>query len=276
MQEKQLLNLPKYPVTSIPSGGISYPEDWSIEISPYTFGQSSGIKETSVAHKRFYNIVLDGVYTNFDKSQLILEDILYLSIARKLISSQSSKITLTTLCPVCLTENKLSDEIVNLLKFESSKITNRSKYPIKVTFSKYIGWYRYLTLDENLSILNNDSIKNPISTNIAMRTVKLVEITGNSEESEKVIYDENTSSKSKPNIDMLKNIYESFIDEDSAILDELISVFESMKLLPIEVTCSEPTCKNVYKKDLNIGALTDFLSPFCPDRGTKIKDSIDL
>lgn len=266
------LQLPKYPLTSIPSGGIAYPEDWCIEITPYTFGQSSGIKETDITQRRFYNYILDGVYTNFDKSFLIIEDIFFISVARKLISTKTSKITVNSVCPECLNDNKISMDLKEAIQYEKSKISSREKYPVKVTFSKYIGWFRYLTLDESLELLRSNSKNTGIIDNMIKRTVKLVEIVG--EDKEKIIFDE--KQRDKAGEELLKTVYESFVDDDSQTLEDLLEIFNSIKMAPLKITCQEPSCQAVYEQELNIGGLSDILTPFRDEKKGKTKNTIDI
>ena len=265
--------LPKYPITSLPSGGISYPEDWSVEITPYTFGQSSGIKETDFMQRRFYNIALDGVYTNFDKNLLTIEDVLFISVARKLISTKSSKVTLNSVCPECLSDNKVTLELKDAIQYEKSKISSREKYPLKVTFSKYIGWYRYLTFGETLSLINSNQNSKNTSTieSLIKRTVKLVEIVG---DNEKVIFDE--TRKDQASELLLKDIYESFTDDDSQTIEDLLEIFEDIKLLPVKVKCAEPTCGVEYDQEMSTGGLMSLLTPFRDDKKNKTKNSIDI
>lgn len=284
------LTLPTYPITSIPTGGIAYPENWSIEIPPYSFAQSSGVKETDFTQKRFYNYILDGVRTNFDKSLLVLEDVFLISMARKLVSSKSSKVTLTSSCPECLNNNKITLSLQDAIKFEKCKITNRDKYPLKVQFSKYIGWYRHLTLDESLQMMKNISSEKSTGSvlNIVKRTVKLVELVGE-DKVEKVLYEEKNSNATdkdtkldatdkdtKLDEDSLKSLYETFIDDDAETLDEILDIFESMKLLPIKVTCQDDKCGAVYNQELNMRGLTEYLTPFRGNSEKQNRNTIDL
>lgn len=266
------IQLPKYPLTSVPSGGIAYPEDWSIEITPYTFGQSSGIKETDLSQRRFYNYVLDGVYTNFDKNLLTLEDILFISMARKLVSTKTSKITINSTCPECLNDNKISMDLKDAIQYEKSKISSRDKYPVKAKFSKYVGWFRYLNLNESLELLKSNSKNTGTIDNIIKRTVKLVESVG--EDKEKVIFDE--KQRDKAGEELLKTVYESFVDEDSQTLEDLLDIFNSIKLIPLKITCQEPSCQAVYEQELNTGGLSDILTPFRDEKKGKTKNTIDI
>lgn len=267
------LQLPKYPITSLPSGGIPYPEDWSIEITPYTFGQSSGLKESDITQRRFYNYALDGVYTNFDKNSLTVEDVFFISIARKLVSTKSSKVTLTSLCPECLNENKITIELKDAIQYEKSKISSRDKYPVKVTFSKYIGWYKFLNFNEVLSLINsNQNNKNTSSIEaLIKRTVKFAEIVG---DAEKIIFDE--KQRDKAGEELLKEIHESFTDDDSQIVEDLLALFEDVKMLPITIKCQDDKCGAEYKQEMKPEGLSSLLSPFRDDKKNKTKNAIDI
>lgn len=269
-------NIQRYPIKSLPAGEVSYPEDWSIEITPYLFGQSSGINESDITSKRFYNCILDGVYTNFNKNLLTIEDTFFIGAARKLVTSKSNKVILTSKCPVCLNENKITLNLQDAINFEKSKISNRKKYPIKVSFPNgYIGWYKFLTLDESLSLMKTPESRVPgIITNLAKRTVKLVELVGENK-AEKVIFDV-TKDNHKLNFEALENLYSTFVDEDAQLLEDILDLFESSKLMPIEVQCQDKKCGHTYKQELELGALTEYLSPFRGDSGRKIEDYIDF
>lgn len=252
-------NLSRYPLSSLPTNGVPYPEDWSIEITPYAFGQSTGVRESDITQRRFYNCMLDGVYTNFDKSLLVLEDILFIGSARKLVSSKSSKVILKSVCPECLNENAITLDLKDVVRFSESKIT-REKYPVKVTFSKYIGWFSYLTLNESLELMKSKQSKGTeTAANLAKRTVKLVELVGD-ENIEKVVYDKKQGGIF--DFESLKTLYDSFRDEDSETLEQLLELFEDIKLLPIKVKCSDEKCGTEYEQDLSIGGLSQYLSPF--------------
>lgn len=275
------VKLPQYPITSIPSGGISYPANWEILIEPYRFETASTVGYSSLSSKRFYNQILAGVYCNFPKNLLTLADTLFLGVARKLVSVDSDKVTLQATCPACLQQINPTLALKDAIKFQASKIKNRAKYPVKATFTEYIGWFKILTVDEYLDLLAREDITP--AQRIAKATYKLIKIAEDgteqllhSLESADTFMDPNAKEPPKMKFEDIANIYGEFVGRDSDILDKLLELFEPAELEPIEVKCTNPDCGHIFKRAVTQEELTRVLQPFRPESGGVPEDFIDL
>jgi hypothetical protein len=88
-----------YPVTSLPSGGISYPPGATISYRPYVFGE---IKLASARGSQKFGVMAEtlvkGIKTNFPVTDLTFYDFLYIALLRKLSTIQDTKIQVTHTC----------------------------------------------------------------------------------------------------------------------------------------------------------------------------------
>lgn len=282
------IELPKYPITSIPSGGIAYPNNWEILIEPYRFEVSSTVAYTSLTSKRFYNQITEGVHTNFPKKLLTLEDVLFLGVARKLISIESDKVTLQATCPECLEKVNPTLSIRDAIKFTACKIKNRDKYPVKAVFknAKYVAWFKVLSVDDYLQLMAKESITP--AERLAKSTYRLEQIiedpeTG--ETSQKLLHlleeadtfkDPNAKAPVKMKYEDIAKIYETFVGMDADILEKLLEIFEPSDLEPIEVKCTNPNCGHTFMRQLTQEELTRVLHPFRPETVGVPEDFIDL
>lgn len=120
-----------YDIQSVPSGGIAYPKDWKISITPYSFGDVLNLARSQESGIGALKKILEGIKCNFGKDLLLTEDIVYLGFYRKLASTKHTKIEFKVDCPSCA---KTNTKVMDLkdLKFKDLEIP---KLPIIVELS---------------------------------------------------------------------------------------------------------------------------------------------
>ena len=85
-----------FDIDQVPSGGITYPKDWKISITPYSFGDVLNLARAVETGVGALDKILSGVKCSFDKDLLLPADIIYLGIYRKLVSTKHTKIEFST------------------------------------------------------------------------------------------------------------------------------------------------------------------------------------
>lgn len=278
------IKLPQYQITSLPSGGIPYPPNWEIFIEPYRFEVSSTVGYASLTSKRFYNQITNGVYCNFPKKWLTLADVLFLGVARKLVSVDSDKVTLQATCPACLQKVDPTLSLKDAIKFKASPIKNRDKYPVKATFSEHIGWFKILTADDYIDLFARNEDITP-AERLAKATYKLVKI--NKKGEEEILHSlEEPDTFKDPNAAVvipnrmkyedIAKIYGEFIGRDAEILEKLLDIFEPAELEPITIKCTNKDCEHEFQRVITQEELTRVLQPFRPKTRGVPEDFIDL
>ena len=138
-----------YDIESIPSGGIAYPENWKISITPYSFGDVLNLTRAAETGIGALHKILDGVKCNFNKDLFLPADIIYLGIYRKLVSTKHSKIEFTAECPMCAKKNtKVMD--LNALKFKEIEFP---KLPIKANLENAVLSFEPINLKKYEEVL---------------------------------------------------------------------------------------------------------------------------
>lgn len=102
-------SMPIHNIEDLPSNMIPYPEGAEISYRSYGFGEIKNISQSELSELDFVDIVMNGIYTNFDKKTITFYDFLYIAILRKLFTIGNSKAELVYICPHC--EKRVSSEI---------------------------------------------------------------------------------------------------------------------------------------------------------------------
>ena len=225
-----------FDIEAIPSGGIAYPEDWKISITPYSFGDVLNLARAPESGIAALKRIVDGVRCNFSKDLLLPADIIYLGLYRKLVSTKHTKIEFTAECPACAKTNKKVIDL-NQLKFKEVDIP---ELPIcaelstgtlefePITLGKYITVMKEHNEDPSWALAYSVTNMNP-----AEARVKIVEAYG----------------------------------EDKEILDEVIELL-NFGLEPIEFECEDEFCDNIIKVQLE-DPLTVVMPYRSPDESPK-------
>lgn len=228
-----------FDMDKVPSGGITYPEDWKISITPYSFGDVLNLARAAETGIGALDKILSGVRCNFDKNLLLPADVIFLGIYRKLVSTKHSKIEFTVECQACAKENKKVMDIKEL-KFKEIEIP---ALPISVEMEA--GTMEFMPID--------------------LKGYKEVMKKFNGDPAWLLAYSVTNMDHGKA-----KDIITAAIDEDKDLLDEVTRLLD-FGLEPIEFECQDEFCDNVIKVQLEDPTVVVF--PF-RDNTKPIKDRI--
>lgn len=228
-----------FDIPELPSGGIAYPENWKVSITPYSFGDVLNLSRAMETGVNALDKILAGVKCNFDKDLFLPADIIYLGIYRKLVSTKHSKIEFKTECPVCMKENKKVVELKEL-KFKEIKVP---ELPVRAELDA--GELEFAPIN--------------------LQQYKLVMKKFNGEPSWLLAH-------SVQNMDAAeaREIISSAVDIDKEILDE-ITLLLDFGLEPIQFECQDEFCDNTISVQLEDP--TTIVFPFRED-GRSAKDRI--
>ena len=199
-----------FDIDKIPSQGISYPKDWKISITPYSFGDVLNLARAAETGAGAFDKILSGIKCNFDKNLLLPADVIYLGIYRKLVSTKHTKIEFKVDCPACAKENR---KVVDLsqLTFSELKIP---ALPIRVELEKENLEFMPITIGQYKEVLKNHK-SDPLWM--------LAYCVSNLDHAR------------------ARDIISSAVDLDKEILDEVASLLE-FGMEPIEFECQDEYC----------------------------------
>jgi hypothetical protein len=240
-------------VDSLPSGMISYPKGCKISVRPYTYGEAQNLKKSAATStKLFYDNVLSGVRTSFDKYLLTPEDVLYLGIYRNLISSKHTQVVVEARCPHCKHKNK---HVINLrdIKFKALEIEG---LPVTAELDNYTVDFGLMTTKGYLQAIKEFD-DDPLAA-LASQVTKIVRKTIDATTGELVLtelkYDE------KELLETIRGVLAATIDEDRDVLDEVTDIFTSYGMKSMEVVCEDENCRQAY--EINLEDRTLLVYPF--------------
>jgi hypothetical protein len=228
-----------FDIDKIPSGGIAYPEDWKISITPYSFGDILALSRAAETGIGALEKIISGVKCNFDKDLLLPADVLYLGIYRKLVSTKHTKIEFKVECPACAKENKKVCELSEL-KFKELEIP---ELPIRAELDA--GTLEFMPI------------------NLGLYKEVLKKFDGKPDW---------LLAYSVTNMDRgaARDIIVSAIDIDKEILDEVTNLLD-FGLQPIEFECQDEFCDNIIS--VRLEDPTTVVFPFRDDNHA-IKDRV--
>lgn len=215
-----------YDIEKLPSGGISYPENWKISITPYSFADVLNLTRAVETGIGAFEKILDGVKCSFDKGDLIPADILFLGIYRKLVSTKHSKIEFKAECDMCMHENKKVMDLKDL-EFKEIKIP---KLPIVVSLIDY-NQEEETMVDLEFVPLTFAKYKEVIKKYKGDTSWLLAYSVQNMEPAE------------------ARKIIMATIGSDRDLLDE-VATYLDFGLKPIEFACEEEFCDNILSVQL--------------------------
>ena len=224
--------LPKISVTELPSKGKTYEEGFSVEFSPYTYGEVKQVSQSSSDSLNTMKIIMKGIHTSFPIGEMTLGDFLFIGLLRKLSTLGGTEFIISTTCinPKCANHNKHSFSH-DLLEFHDLSVP---KLPIVAPINNSELHFSPLTVDEYLELLRTNSQNDSISV-LAMQV------------------DNHSFSESY-------QLISNALSDDFLILDEVDRLlFHDLE--PLSVTCK--ACTQKYKVDLE--ADTDLIRPFRTD-----------
>jgi hypothetical protein len=99
---KEFDSLPIIKVTSeLPSGGISYPKNYSIYYRPFVFGEVNRVSMKESPPQDIIRVVLSGLKTSFPLENITFYDFTFLGLLRKLSSLGDTRARATHACKKC-------------------------------------------------------------------------------------------------------------------------------------------------------------------------------
>lgn len=267
--------LPEYEITELPSRFIPYPEGTKIYVQPYSYGAALNIELVGRRNINTMKEILQGVKVEgIAKNLLTPQDILFIGVYRNLVSSKHDKITISSICPNCLKENK-STKTLKEIKFEQLEGFSKDVYPLEVDFDNYTMWFGFLTykdFDFCLTRYNASKIHQQ-----ALQVLKYtVKETG--ETFEKPEYNAKTgkqqdTAKIEKYVEKVRHILYGLVDEDADALREVIDLLENYGLKPIEIQCEDELCGKTY--EVNVDDDNVLILPF-RDTTKPARDRIKL
>lgn len=223
-------------MAELPSGGMTYPKDFKVSITPYSFGDVLSLTRAPEVGAGALDKILDGVKCSFDKELLLPQDVLYLGIYRKLVSTKHAKIEFHVECSSCAFDNHKVVEM-SALKFREVKIP---ELPIVAELSSGEMHFNPITIKQYKEVLKHH--KGDSSWLLA---------------------------NSVANMDSFKarDIIMNAVDVDKEILDEVTQLLD-FGLEPIEFTCQDEFCG--AKLSVQLEDPTTIVFPFrAPDESAK-------
>lgn len=207
-----------FDIDQVPSGGITYPKDWKISITPYSFGDVLNLARAVETGVGALDKILSGVKCSFDKDLLLPADIIYLGIYRKLVSTKHTKIEFSVECPICAKENK---KVIDIRELKFKEI-NVPELPICAELDSGVLEFMPITLKDYKEVIKKF----------------------NGDPAWLLAY-------SVTNVDhgKAKDVISSAIDLDKEILDEVTKLLD-FGLQPIEFECQDEFCDNIIKVQL--------------------------
>lgn len=225
-----------FDIESIPSGGITYPENWKISITPYSFGDILNLTRSPESGIGALKRIVDGIKCNFSKDLLLPADIIYLGIYRKLVSTKHSKIEFTVECPVCAKTNKKVADLKDL-KFKEIEIP---ALPIRANLSTGPLEFKPINLKDYMIVMKDH----------------------NEDPAWALAYSVTNMDPAEARVIILEAIA-----EDKEILDEVADLL-NFGLEPIEFECEDEFCDNIIRVQLEDPTTVVF--PFrSPDESNK-------
>jgi hypothetical protein len=230
-----------FDIEKLPSGGLSYPENWKISIRPYSFGDVLSLARAAETGIGALDKILSGIKCSFDKELLLPADILYLGIYRKLVSTKHSKIEFTVECPVCAKENKKVMELTEL-KFKEIEIP---KLPIRAKLEAGTLEFMPITLGKYREVLKKFNGAPDWLLAFSVQNMDPGEA---------------------------RDIIMNAVDIDKEVLDEVADLL-NFGLLPIEFECQDEFCDNIIT--VNLESPETVVMPF-RESGESYQDRIEF
>lgn len=151
---KSQTSIAKFNVDKLPSGCLSYPKDFEILYSPYTWGEVRQISESGdLSIKQTVDFVLNGIHANFDKSLITLGDFMFLGYLRKLANNLAPKIISAQItCDNCnkIKQHKITE---NQIDFDEAQY---KKLPVNIEFGNKKISFNPITIGDYVDLEQNN------------------------------------------------------------------------------------------------------------------------
>lgn len=241
--------IPHYEVKELPSRFVGYPDGVRVLIAPYTAGAAMNIEMVGRTNINVFEETLDGIKVEgMPKNLLTPQDILFLGVYRNLVSSSHDKITLTSICPKCLNENK-DNATLKTIKFKDIEEFDKSCYPIEVDFNDYTMHFGFVTYKDFKLCLNK--FRGQKIYQLALQVVDYTDKkTGETFRKPDYNLDRKTDLIEKYATDVRHILY-NLVDEDRETLEEVIDILEDYGTKPIETECQDKRCRHKYSFSIN-------------------------
>jgi hypothetical protein len=240
MSEQQHV-LPFYDIESIPSGFMGYPKGTKISVRPFSFGEQLNLQKVGTQGRDLFKSILDGVKCSIPKTDLTPQDVMYLGVYRKLISTKHDKITVETTCPSCAAVNKTPFTLKQLV-FKTPQFT---KVPIEVELSNHIVHFGLLSVKKFTDCVNNHN-----GEPLAMLAAQATLIMEKDDDIEREKWKIHANDGSDKFYNLARKVIGSSIDFDKEILDEASAILEDYGLKPLDIICEDEFCKHEYEVTL--------------------------
>lgn len=237
--------LPEYPVQDIPSRFLGYPAGTKIFVKPFTFGEQVNLQKIGTVGADLFRSILNGVKcSGMAKNLITPQDLIFLGIYRKLVSTKHDKITAKSVCPYCAYHNEHNFSLKEL-KFKEPEF---EMIPIEVELSTHKIEFGLLTTKDFLFCV--EKFKGEPLAMLAAQTQKVYEIQYDPETESEKSYTEVKFKNDDDKIDKVRQLLGRCVDEDKDLLDEASVILQNYGLRPIDVKCEDEFCQQDYTIEL--------------------------
>lgn len=151
-------------IDELPSKGLAYPEDISIQVEPVSIRQQMDMDRYGISYEEYYKILLEGIHVEgFKKYDLLLYDVQYIDLIRRFFSfdTKSKIIAKDCYCPMVAYK-------------ECDYKTDYEFYANQVSFTEYgEDVFKDIEIDEGKTIKGKEyTFDDGLSVVVAPLTIK--------------------------------------------------------------------------------------------------------
>lgn len=147
----------------LPSRGLSYPKNFSIEYKKYSFREIEFFNSEIIDYleKEKIDFALSGIKTSFDPLDLSYYDFIFINILRKLKTWSKNYFNLSFVCPYCNEKNENIKTNLNLIEIKD--ISEEIKeLPLITKINNENLEIGLLTLRDVLNLIEINEVNNPL------------------------------------------------------------------------------------------------------------------
>jgi hypothetical protein len=145
-------SLPEIEVTTLPSKGLPYPENFTIKYVPYTFGEVVKMSQSKITRLEQYRVILEGVICSFHKEDLTFQDFQWVALLRKLSSIGDNEFYIDYNCYKCMKKSKAIFQFTDI----SFHDMEAEALPVVAKMSKGDFHFRPLTIGQFFELVDED------------------------------------------------------------------------------------------------------------------------
>lgn len=244
-QEAEKHILPEYEVKDLPSKFIGYPAGTRVYVKPFSFGEQINLQKIGRNGVELMRNILNSVKVEgMPKNLLTPQDVVFLGIYRKLVSTKHDKITAQSFCPHCAKQNEHHFTLRDL-KFKTPEF---EIMPIQAELEHYTIEFGLLSTKAFLECL--DKYKGEPLAMLAMQVKRVYENKYNADTNKNELIEVDLGSEDR-RIERIRQILGRCVDEDKEILDEVAGILQGYGLRPLDVKCNDEFCQQDYSIELD-------------------------